>query len=125
MRAFRYAVQNHYWYQMYLDDLPIWGQVGDIGEKSGRGGDKDAYIFAHKRLEIGYNGNRIVDVNLFCEEPVSLVAGEAVKFSYSVTFKPSTVPFEKRFDKYLDRAFFQHHVRALATRRNCVLPWRG
>ncbi len=25
-RAFVYAVQNHYWYQMYIDDLPIWGQ---------------------------------------------------------------------------------------------------
>lgn len=23
--AFVYAVKNHYWYQMYIDDLPIWG----------------------------------------------------------------------------------------------------
>jgi hypothetical protein len=21
-----YAVKNHYWYQMYIDDLPIWGK---------------------------------------------------------------------------------------------------
>ena len=21
-----YAVNNHYWYQMYIDDLPIWGK---------------------------------------------------------------------------------------------------
>ena len=26
-RAFVYAVQNNYWYQMYLDDLPIWGEL--------------------------------------------------------------------------------------------------
>ena len=25
-QAFVYAVKNHYWYQMYIDDLPIWGQ---------------------------------------------------------------------------------------------------
>lgn len=25
LQAFIYAVKNHYWYQMYLDDLPVWG----------------------------------------------------------------------------------------------------
>jgi hypothetical protein len=25
-KAFSYAVKNHYWYQMYLDDLPVWGK---------------------------------------------------------------------------------------------------
>jgi len=24
--TFVYAVKNHYWYQMYMDDLPIWGK---------------------------------------------------------------------------------------------------
>lgn len=24
-KAFVYAVKNQYWYQMYIDDLPIWG----------------------------------------------------------------------------------------------------
>ena len=26
----QYAVRNHYWYQFYLDDLPIWGMVGEL-----------------------------------------------------------------------------------------------
>ena len=26
-QAFVYAVKNHYWYQMYIDDLPIWGET--------------------------------------------------------------------------------------------------
>ena len=30
MKTFLYAVKNHYWYQMYLDDLPIWGMVGEL-----------------------------------------------------------------------------------------------
>lgn len=25
--AFVYAIKNHYWYQMYIDDLPIWGKL--------------------------------------------------------------------------------------------------
>lgn len=26
-KAFVYAVKNQYWYQMYIDDLPIWGKL--------------------------------------------------------------------------------------------------
>ena len=26
LQKFVFAVQNHYWYQMYIDDLPIWGK---------------------------------------------------------------------------------------------------
>lgn len=25
-KAFVYAVRSNYWYQMYIDDLPIWGR---------------------------------------------------------------------------------------------------
>ena len=24
--ALFYAIKNHYWYQMFIDDLPIWGE---------------------------------------------------------------------------------------------------
>lgn len=27
LKAFVYAIRNDYWYQMYIDDLPIWGKV--------------------------------------------------------------------------------------------------
>lgn len=26
----RRQISNHYWYQMYIDDLPIWGMVGEV-----------------------------------------------------------------------------------------------
>ena len=25
-----FAVSNHYWYQMFVDELPLWGMVGEI-----------------------------------------------------------------------------------------------
>ena len=28
--TFSKAIVNHYWFQMYLDDLPIWAMVGEI-----------------------------------------------------------------------------------------------
>ncbi|KAG9485100.1 hypothetical protein GDO78_008280 [Eleutherodactylus coqui] len=103
--AFVYAIKNHYWYQMYIDDLPIWGIVGEADENG-----EDYYLWTYKKLEIGFNGNRIVDVNLTSEGKVKLVPNTKVPMSYSVKWKKSDVRFEDRFDKYLDPSFFQHRI---------------
>ncbi|KAG1665860.1 Transmembrane 9 superfamily member 3 [Nymphon striatum] len=105
LKAFEYAVKNHYWYQMFMDDLPIWGIVGDIGDKEG-----DYYIWTHKKFDIGYNGDQIVDVNLTSETKVKLERGAVIPFSYEVTWKPTNVKFNDRFNKYLDPSFFQHRI---------------
>ncbi len=101
---FIYAVKNHYWYQMYIDDLPIWGIVGDFEANN------VYYLWTHKRFDIGYNGNRIVDINLTSENKVALTLNTKIPFTYEVNWKESRVPFEKRFDKYLDPTFFQHRI---------------
>uniref|UniRef100_A0A8B9FCM1 Transmembrane 9 superfamily member n=1 Tax=Amazona collaria TaxID=241587 RepID=A0A8B9FCM1_9PSIT len=103
--AFVYAIKNHYWCQMYIDDLPIWGIVGEADENG-----EDCYLWTYKKLEIGYNGNRIVDVNLTSEGKVKLVPNTKIQMSYSVKWKKSDVKFEDRFDKYLGPSFFQHRI---------------
>ena len=82
-------MKNHYWYQMYLDDLPIWGIVGEMEEK-------EFYIWTHKKFEIGYNGDQIIDVNLTSEGKTKLKLGEEIAFSYEVTWKKSSLKFEVR-----------------------------
>jgi len=103
-KAFSYAVKNHYWYQMYLDDLPIWAVVGEIGDNN------DYYIFTHKKIEIGFNGKQIVDVNLTSQNKVKIEQGAIISFTFEVNWKSSNVKFEDRFDKYLDANFFQHRI---------------
>lgn len=105
LQAFVYAVKNHYWYQMYLDDLPVWGIVGEFEES-----DNSYHLWTHKKFDIGYNGNQIVDVNLTSEAKVKLEKGKKITFTYEVNWKPSSVKFEDRFDKYLDPSFFQHRI---------------
>eukprot|EP00088_Acartia_fossae_P031989 TRINITY_DN32787_c0_g1_i1.p1 TRINITY_DN32787_c0_g1~~TRINITY_DN32787_c0_g1_i1.p1 ORF type:complete len:592 (-),score=97.35 TRINITY_DN32787_c0_g1_i1:248-2023(-) len=106
LKALIYAVKNHYWYQMYLDDLPMWGVVGVIDEDT-----KDTfYLWTHKKFEFGFNGNQIVDVNITSESRVKLELGQSVDFTYEVIWRPSKVNFEDRFDKYLDPNFFQHRI---------------
>ena len=106
LKTLLYAVKNHYWYQMYLDDLPIWGIVGEIEEKG-----EDFYIWTHKKFEIGWNGEQIVDVNLTSEGRTKLhLATQKLQFTYEVVWKKSHTLFEDRFDKYLDPNFFQHRI---------------
>lgn len=103
---FAYAIKNHYWYQMYIDDLPIWGIVGEYDEK-----EDSYYLWTSKKFDVGYNGEQIVDVNLTSEQRVKLVPGMTLQFSYEVKWKKSAIKFDDRFDKYLDPGFFQHRVR--------------
>eukprot|EP00794_Sanderia_malayensis_P007043 gene7043-7834_t len=104
-KALAYAVQNHYWYQMYIDDLPVWGIVGEIGET-----DDELYIWTHKKFEIGTNVDKIVDVNLTSEAKVKLEPGITLAFTYQVKWKTSQQSFANRYEKYLDPGFFQHRI---------------
>lgn len=90
----------------------LFNETGVVGEMDESG--KSAYIWTHKKFEIGYNDQRIIDVNLTSEAKVQLQPNIQIPFSYEVVWKPVNTPFVKRFDKYLDPGFFQHKVKRLS-----------
>jgi len=53
------------------------GIVGEIDEE-------DVYIWTHKKLDIGYNGKHIVEVNLTSESKVKLQSDVQLTFTYEV-----------------------------------------
>lgn len=57
--------------------------LGIVGEADENG--EDYFLWTYKKLEIGYNGNRIVDVNLTSEGKVKLVPNTRIAMSYSVS----------------------------------------
>ena len=58
--AFAKAVRNHYWYELVLDDLPVWGFVGEMGEEQGEGeGDPPLFVNTHKTFDISYNQDQV------------------------------------------------------------------
>ncbi|KAG0692600.1 Transmembrane 9 superfamily member 3 [Chionoecetes opilio] len=85
-----------------------WLEEGIVGEQDES--SDSYYIWTHKRFDLGYNSEQIVDVNLTSEARQKLELGAKVKFTYEVNWKKSTVRFEDRFDKYLDPNFFQHRI---------------
>lgn len=108
--SFKYAIKNLYSYQMYLDDLPIEELIGET--KRRRDGTESYYLFTHRDFTIGYNNDRIVDVNVSSTSMYSseLQPNQDLKFTYSVTWVESDVKFEDRFNKYLDPAVFKPRI---------------
>jgi transmembrane 9 superfamily protein 3 len=113
-KKFAHAVKKQYWYQLFLDDLPIWGMVGEVvpGQKQDnqeKTEDK-LYLYTHLKFIVTYNQDRVIEVNLTSENPVPIDRSESIRFTYSVNWYPTDIAFSKRFDKYLDNNFFEHQI---------------
>jgi transmembrane 9 superfamily protein 3 len=107
-KKFSHAVANQYWYQLFMDDLPIWGMVGEVVPEPGQ--DDKLYLYTHKKFVVTYNGDRVIEVNLTSENPVLIERGAKLDFTYSITWYPTNIPFDSRFEKYLDYNFFEHQI---------------
>jgi transmembrane 9 superfamily protein 3 len=102
-------------YEWFVDDLPIWGFVGEASE----GGGEEAaavYVYTHRSFDISYNGDNIIQVNLTSESPAALVVGTPLAFTYSVTWHASRTRFAQRFERYLDYNFFEHQIHVRCAR---------
>lgn len=126
------AIEREFWFELFLDDIPIWGLVGNTSSSSysgaeGTAGDHagDQFIYTHMRFSVGYNADRVVEVNLTNSDPVPLAAlsrsKSPVAFRYSVTWLESDVLFDERMDRLLDRSFFEHRVHWVAIISSLVM----
>ncbi|KAE9450807.1 hypothetical protein C3L33_17293, partial [Rhododendron williamsianum] len=61
---FRTAVRKDYYFQMYYDDLPIWGFVGKV-DREGKSDPSDYkyFLFKHIHFDILYNVDCVIEVN--------------------------------------------------------------
>jgi len=131
---FAKAIQHRWFYQMYLDDLPVWGMVGEMLPKADKFnlkekddlerldhmselgdnevGDLHPYVYTTRNLIISYNKDQIVKVDL-TSDPKSLKQveeGTVLEFALHVQFEQTPDEFHSRFDRYLDHEFFKHPI---------------
>ena len=108
-KKFRDATNRQYWYELVVDDLPMWGMVGEVLHDTTKN-SMVSHIFTHRTLSLSYSGNQIIEVNLTSENPVPIEAGQKLPFTYSVTWTKTDKPFVDRFNRYLEYDFFEHKV---------------
>ncbi|XP_052138718.1 transmembrane 9 superfamily member 1-like [Oryza glaberrima] len=106
VQQFSDAIDNSYWFEFFMDDLPLWGFVGETDKNN----ENKRYLYTHKSILVKYNDNRIIHVNLTQESPKLLEAGKKLDMTYSVKWLQTDVTFARRFEVYLDYPFFEHQI---------------
>mmetsp|Transcript_29334 Transcript_29334/g.77826 ORF Transcript_29334/g.77826 Transcript_29334/m.77826 type:complete len:600 (-) Transcript_29334:140-1939(-) len=107
--GFKRAIVDDYYFEMMLDDLPIWGYVGELETKS-IDADHRAhyYLFTHLDFSIAANGPNVIEVNVSADplQRVDLGASSnEIEFSYSVRWMNSSVPHGDRMNRYAQYSF--------------------
>uniref|UniRef100_A0ACD5X0G5 Uncharacterized protein n=1 Tax=Avena sativa TaxID=4498 RepID=A0ACD5X0G5_AVESA len=112
---FRNSVAKDYYFQMYYDDLPLWGFIGkvDKGTKLPPSEWK-YYLYRHIIFDILYNNDRVIEINVHTDQSALVDLTEDretdVEFLYTVKWKETPTPFEKRMEKYSSSSNMPHHL---------------
>jgi len=100
VRKFQIAIQKHFEYEMFIDDLPVYYQVGYYRKPHKGDPTPKYYLFTHRDFHILYNDNRIISVNITRNVgiPVNLQPDQQsqVSFTYSVHWSRTNIPFKDR-----------------------------
>ena len=67
LEEFKSAILNSYFFEMFVEDLPMWGYVGDVSGEDLLIGEVDGshvYLFPHLHFRLGYNGNQLVSAKV-------------------------------------------------------------
>lgn len=86
---FQYAAANNYVLQSYVDDLPMWGNVG-----------MNNTIYTHRNYSFQFNGDRIIHATYNPSCPIELsdvFNGQVVNWTYSANWTPTNDTFESRW----------------------------
>lgn len=103
---FRDAITSEYYFQMYYDDLPLWGFIGKVDKEDWNLHENGPryYLFTHVQFDALYNGNQVIEVQAFSDPSyvvdISEDAEINVRFSYSVFWNSTLKSFNNRMDKY-------------------------
>ncbi|XP_078433979.1 transmembrane nine 1 [Wolffia australiana] len=108
VQQFNEAIDDSYWLELFMDDLPLRGHVGEF--RTDKNEDRKYYLFTHKTIHVEYNGDQIIHVNLTQDGPKLLEAGKTLDMTYSIKWEKTDIPFAQRFDIYLDHPFFEHQI---------------
>ncbi|XP_023552302.1 transmembrane 9 superfamily member 1-like [Cucurbita pepo subsp. pepo] len=109
VKQFKDAIENGYWFEFFMDDLPLWGFVGELHPEKNSNNVKHV-LYTHKNIIIKYNKDQIIHVNLTQENLRPLEVGKTLDLTYAVKWISTNVTFARRFDIYLDYPFFEHQI---------------
>lgn len=67
LKKLKDAIHNNYFFEMLVEDLPMWGYVGDTADEDILVGEVEGskvYLFTHLHFFLGHNNNQIVSAKV-------------------------------------------------------------
>ncbi|KAA0149767.1 hypothetical protein FNF27_06824 [Cafeteria roenbergensis] len=108
------AIEEDYFFEFFLDGLPLWGFVGDSDETDPiladvSGEARHTYLYKHLHFSIAHNNGNIVGVNLTTDASSRELlktddpSGMSITFSYSSEWHAVDTPWEDRMTTFDER----------------------
>lgn len=113
LKQLKDAIHNNWFFEMFVEDLPMWGYIGDItgedlilGEMEG----SKTYLFPHLIFRIGHNDKKVVSVSLSTDiekrvDITDVTTPTDVHYTYSVEFVEDDLLWKHRMTRYHDSRF--------------------
>lgn len=115
IKDLRSAIEDDYFFEMFFDDLPMWGYIGEVVHEEFLLGKAiqgaRVYLYPHLHFILGFNNDQIVAANVTTDvkrrvDITDLVAGQEIVFSYSVEWvHMPELKYNDRHKRYADSTF--------------------
>eukprot|EP00979_Chaetoceros_neogracilis_P011476 scaffold2837_cov249-Chaetoceros_neogracile.AAC.8 len=135
LKMFKNAIENSYFFEMYVEDLPMFGFLGDVQnedyiQKDLMGaGDGTTVLFPHLEFQFGMNKGKIVSASIHTDGTKAVDISDTsinneVEFSYSVEWTEKKLEWKDRMLDYATSNFAQPRsleIHWLSIINSCVL----
>jgi Endomembrane protein 70 len=114
MQKLKDAIHNNYFFEMFVEDLPMWGYIGDVVDEDvllGEVKGSHTFLFPHLHFLLGYNRDQIVSARVTTDidrrVDITDASPNVVKFSYSVEWvnEEGELEWKDRMTRYSDSRF--------------------
>lgn len=138
LTQFKEAIANSFFYEMFVEDLPMSGFIGDIVNEdvvaqdimgTGSSNEGKTYLYTSFIFSFGINQNKIVSASVQSDHAKKVditnvnVDELKVEFTYSVNFFPDTLEWKHRMKRYSNSMFRPRspEIHWLSIMNSCVL----
>jgi len=98
------AIQNNYFFEMFVEDLPMWGYIGDVEDENVVAVEmldtSKTYLFTHLNFILGHNNHQIVSAKITTDVERRIEITEAkemhIQFSYSILWEKDECLWKNR-----------------------------
>jgi MFS family permease len=115
-KAFRNAIDEDYYFELVVDELPMFGFIGETEVlQEPTQNVTHYYLFTHLDFSFSYNNDRIVEANVSTDSryrrDISGYDGPIdLAFTYSVSWTATDALHAQRIEKFSMSAFRQQHI---------------